>query len=522
MHKFAMRKPIPNLYLAIAFMLLAAIGFGWLGESRAADDPAPEIARPGLQWFNVAEPIPIASLKGRIVILDFWTEGCINCIHIIPILRGIEQKFPEQVVVIGVHSPKFAEEKSAESVKDAIARYEIHHPIVHDPKMTIWHDYGVQAWPTLVIVGPDGNILARAAGEPDPDRFAKVMANLVAGAGQNGQLKPAKLTLQFDEQPQGRFLFPGKLKVVPGKAPQWALADAGHNQIVLLDDSGKDVRRYGHGTSGLKDGAAGEAMFDHPQGLVATSDAIFVADTGNHAIRRIDLASGAVTTLAGTGKRGAVLTGTAQPAAGLALASPWDLEKKGDQLFFANAGTHQIGVLDLAKGTVARLAGSGDEALKTGSADSAAFAQPSGLSLSGDGATLYVADSESSAIRAIALGDKATTRTLVGAGLFDFGKTDGAFDVARLQHPLGIAADGDRILVADTYNSRIRTLDLKRKTVAQFDGGKYTCVDPVCIPTREPAGIAVASSDRILLVDTGNHRVEEYQPSTMTSHTWAR
>ncbi|HSE12650.1 MAG TPA: thioredoxin-like domain-containing protein [Rudaea sp.] len=516
-----MRNPIRTLFFAV-LALSAAAGIGYQREGRAADEAAPEIARPGLQWFNVANPLPIASLRGRVVILDFWTEGCINCIHIIPILRGIEQKFPEQVVVIGVHSPKFAEEKSAASVKDAIERYEIHHPIVHDPKMTIWNDYGVQAWPTLVIVGPDGSILARLAGEPDPERFGKAIGDLVARAGDAGALKPAKLALQLEEPPKGRFLFPGKIKSVPGKTPHWALADAGHNQIVLLDDAGNDVRRYGSGAAGFKDGAAGAATFDHPQGLVAAADAIFVADTGNHAIRKIDLATGAVTTLAGTGKRGTTLTDAAQPGATTALASPWDLEKKGESLYFANAGTHQIGVLDLSAHAVARLAGSGAEDLKSGSPDAAAFAQPSGLSLSSDGNTLYVADAESSAIRAISLGGKDDTQTLVGAGLFDFGKTDGAFDVARLQHPLGVAADGDRILVADTYNSRVRTLDLKRRTVAQFDGGKYTCIDPVCYPTREPAGIAVASSDRILLVDTGNHRVEEYRPSLKTYHTWAR
>jgi len=520
MHKSTMRSPFARLF-RVSLTLLAALGIGFIGESHAADEAAPEIARPGLQWFNVAQPLPIASLRGRLVILDFWTEGCINCIHIIPILRAIEQKFPERVVVIGVHSPKFAEEKSAASVQDAIGRYEIRHPIVHDPKMSIWHDYGVQAWPTLVIVGPDGNILTRVAGEPDPERFDKAISQLVERAGEAGALKPAKLDLQPEEQPKGRFLFPGKLKAVPGKDPQWALADSGHNQIVLLDDAGKDLRRFGSGIAGFKDGTSDAATFNHPQGLVVADDAIFVADTGNHAIRRIDRTTGAVTTLAGDRKRGATLPEAAQPAASIALASPWDLEKKADALFFANAGTHQIGVLDLARHTVARLAGSGAEDLRTGLPGAAAFAQPSGLSLSSDGATLYVADAESSAIRAIALADD-KTQTLVGAGLFDFGKTDGAFVIARLQHPLGLAVDGENLLVADTYNSRIRTLDLKRHVVAEFDGGKYTCVDPVCIPTREPAGIAVASSDRILLVDTGNHRVEEYRPSLKTFHTWAR
>ncbi|MDR3387731.1 MAG: thioredoxin-like domain-containing protein [Rudaea sp.] len=487
-----------------------------------AATPAPEIARPGLQWFNVAAPMPIASLRGRIVILDFWTEGCINCIHIIPILKSIERRYPDKVVVIGVHSPKFDEEKRAASVQDAVERYEIHHPIIHDPDLTIWKDYDVQAWPTLVIIGADGEVVGQLAGEPSPTAFEKSIDDLVANAGKAGELKPATLQLQAAEMPKSRFLFPGKIKRMPGTPLRWALADSGHNQIVLLDDAGNDLRRFGSGSPGLTDGGADAATFDHPQGLVAADDAIFVADTGNHAIRRIDLKSGAVTTLAGTGKRGTILTGSAVPGISTALASPWDLEKQGEQLFFANAGTHQIGVLNLSTGTVARLAGSGAEDLLAGSADQAALAQPSGLSLSSDGRTLYVADAESSAIRAIALRGAGETSTLVGAGLFDFGRVDGAFSVARLQHPLGLAVDGDRILVADTYNNRIRTLDLKRKSVSEFDGGKFTCTDPICYPTREPAGIAIAGNDRVLLVDTGNHRVEEYRLSTKTSRTWAR
>jgi thiol-disulfide isomerase/thioredoxin len=512
-------------FLVVAAVLLGSVPLGALLSHNAIADTgmkAPEIARADLEWFNVAKPLPIASLRGRIVLLDFWTEGCINCMHIIPILRAVEQKFPEQVVVIGVHSPKFAEEKSAESVKDAIARYEIHHPIIHDPKMTLWNAYGVEAWPTLVIVGADGNILGQYSGEPNQDSLIKALGDLVAHADKAGELKPAKLALQLPETPKGRFLFPGKLKPLPGATKQWVLADAGHDQIVVLDDAGKDVRRFGDGTSGFKDGAAAVAEFNHPQGLIASGSAIFVADTGNHAIRRIDLATGAVTTLAGTGKRGTLLPTDAENGKTTTLASPWDLEKKGDRLFFANAGTHQIGVLDLTSDKVARLAGGGAEALQPGLPDEAAFAQPSGLSLSQDAATLYVADAESSAIRAIKLDNQTYTSTVVGAGLFDFGHGNGSFQSARLQHPLGVAADGDRVLVADTYNSRVRTLDLKSKTVSDFDGGKYTCVDPICYPLREPAGIAIASGDRILVVDTGNHRIEEYTPSKNTSHTWAK
>src|ERR1700743_3326295 len=350
--------------------ILMTLLLSLFAASSFAATSAPEIAQPDLQWFNVEKPVSMASLRGRIVILDFWTEGCINCIHIIPILRGIEQKFPEQVAVIGIHSPKFAEEKNASSVEDAIKRYEIRHPIVHDPDLSLWKAYGVQAWPTLVIVGADVSLLGKLAGEPDPVKFPQVIASLVDAAGKNGDLKPAKLALKLEEEPKGRFLFPGKLKALPGAKPQWVLADSGHNQIVLLDDSGADVKRFGSGAQGFKDGDATSATFDHPQGLIASDDAIFVADTGNHAIRRIDLASGAVTTLAGNGKRGTVL-GDAGAAKTTSLASPWDLEKKGDKVYFGNAGTHQIGVLDLGKQTVARLAGSGAEELGGGSASKA-------------------------------------------------------------------------------------------------------------------------------------------------------
>jgi len=308
---------------------------------------------------------------------------------------------------------------------------------------------------------------------------------------------------------------------VPGGDRRWALADGGHNQMVLLDDTGKELERFGSGEAGLVDGPKDQARFNHPQGLAASSDAIYVADTENHAIRKIELATGTVTTLAGTSRRGRPL-GAPQAGRETALASPWDLELKGDQLYFANAGTHQLGVLDLKTGNVARFAGTGEEALTDGRASEGALAQPSGLALSADGKSLYFADSESSAVRVITLGGDPRLITLVGAGLFDFGWVNGDFRGARLQHPLGVAADGDKVLVADTYNSAIRELNLDTHTVSDFDGGKYTCMDTICVPTREPAGIVVDTPDRILLVDTGNHRIDEYRPSAKTYHTWAR
>lgn len=483
-------------------------------------DTAPEIARAGLQWLNVAAPLPLAALRGRVVILDFWTEGCINCIHIVPTLRRVEQRFPDRVVVVGVHSPKFQNEQDPASVASAIQRYGIRHPVVNDPKMAIWRDYQVRGWPTLVLLDAAGAIAGRVESEPDPDAFERMVQALVDQAASGGTLRPATLAVQVKALPVRRFLFPGKLKRITGEPRQWALADAGHHQVVVLDDRGGDIRRIGAGTPGFRDGPAERALFNQPQGLISDHRGIYVADTGNHAIRRIDRATRAVTTLAGTGGRGRSLHA---PASGrnAALASPWDLEIVGDSLFFANAGTHQIGALDLSDGQVRPYAGTGAEDLTSGDGEDATFAQPSGLAVDPGGARLFVADSESSAVRAITLGRNPQVATLVGAGLFEFGWVNGPAGQARLQHPLGVAAFGNAVLVADTYNSTIRVIDLAQHSVRDFDDGSFTCNDPLCLPAREPAGVVADGPDRVLLVDTGNHRIDVYQPSTRAYRTWA-
>ncbi|HYD99637.1 MAG TPA: hypothetical protein VEH84_09650 [Alphaproteobacteria bacterium] len=296
------------------------------------------------------------------------------------------------------------------------------------------------------------------------------------------------------------------------------MADSGHHQIVLYDSAGRELRRFGSGAAGFEDGI-GAATFDGPQGLAATAEALFVADTGNHALRRIGLADGAVTTLAGTGRRGGALGGPA-PAGSAALASPWDCEVLDGGLVFANAGTHQLGRLDFGTGLVARLAGSGVEALIDGPAAEAALAQPSGLAPAADGA-LYFADSETSAIRRLAPGPAPRVETLAGAGLFEFGHVNGPLAAARLQHPLGLAALGDgRLAVADSYNNAVRLLDPAAGTLEDLDAG-FACLDPLCLPYGEPAGIAAAGPGRLLLSDTNNHRIVEIDMAARTTRQWA-
>jgi thiol-disulfide isomerase/thioredoxin len=484
---------------------------------------APEIDRPGLQWFNVPGPLSLAGLRGRLVILDFWTFCCINCLHVLPTLRRVEEAFPEEVVVVGVHSPKFPAERDPANLAAAIARYGIRHPVVNDPDFRIWREYAVRAWPTLVVVSPDGTVIGQHSGEPDPDRLLGAVADLLDGFRREGRLEPRPLDLAavMPPVPPGRLSFPGKIK--PAGCGTWAVADAGHNQVVLFDECGNEIARYGSGEAGFADGPAAEARFDAPQGLVADGETVWVADTGNHAIRRIDRASGMVSTLAGTGARGRVL-GAPAPGRRTALASPWDLERRGRLLFFANAGTHQLGQLDLDSGRVARLAGAGPEGLRDGAAVEAHLAQPSGLALSPDGGTLWFADAETSSIRALDLASGAVT-TLAGSGLFDFGHVNGPLADVQFQHCLGLAPWRDGLLVADSYNGALRLIDPGRGVAEDFDGAHFACADPVCLPLGEPAGLWADGSGtdgtgRVLVADTNNHRILEYCPAEGSYRTW--
>ena len=482
---------------------------------------APELDRPGLLWLNTPEPLGLARLRGRLVLLDFWTFCCVNCLHVLPTLRRVEEAFADEVTVIGVHSPKFDAERDPANLRAAIARYAVAHPVVHDPDRQLWRQYSIRAWPTLVFVSPDGYVIGQHSGEPDPMKLITAVRKTLDSYREKGAVAPQPLQLDLPAEAPSRFRFPGKLKPLPGPERHWVLADSGHHRIVVLDDDGRDIAAYGSGAEGFADGNAGTARFAQPQGLVADDSAIFVADTGNHAIRRIDRATSEVTTLAGTGFRGRILRDRAGPAREVGLASPWDLELAGRTLFIANAGTHQIGVLDLAGGTVRRFAGSGAEGLRDGSPQEAAFAQPSGLALSPDGRHLLVADSETSAIREVELRDGMTT-TLVGAGLFEFGHVNGDLAAARLQHPLGVAAWGaGRLLVADSYNGEVRWIDRETATVGDLDGGRLTCADPVCLPLAEPAGVQPDGADRVLVVDTNNHRIVEFRIAAGISRSWA-
>ena len=489
---------------------------------------APALNRPGLHWLNIDAPLDLPDLRGKLVILDFWTYCCINCMHVVPTLTRLEEKFPDTVVVIGVHSPKFAAERELENVRAAVQRLGVRHPVIHDSDMVLWREYAIRAWPTLTFISPDGMIIGNMPGEARAENLILGVGNMLKEWQDAGILSPSHLELTPAPAHTGSFDFPGKIKPIPGTPKRWALADSGHHQVVMLDDEGAELHRIGSGTSGFRDSGGDTSAFCQPQGLAATGRYIYVADTGNHAIRRIDLDDFTVCTLAGTGERGLEL-GLPAPGGETALASPWDLELADDTLYFANAGTHQVGQLDLTANTVAVLAGTGGENIVDGKAGESLLAQPSALALSADGAMLYFVDSETSAVRALDFNGKnrepAQIKTLIGIGLFDFGTATGSFEDARLQHPLGLASLGDGLVVADSFNNRLCRLDLAAHRVEEIDIAVPACEDGTCRPLSEPAGVIwdrdTPDRVRLLVSDTNNHRILEVDLDAGSARRWA-
>jgi DNA-binding beta-propeller fold protein YncE len=479
---------------------------------------------PGLTWFNVDGPLSANALHGRFVVLEFWTACCVNCLNTVPILRRIQETWRDKLVVIGVHSPKYPAERDPAIVANALARYGIEHPVVHDPELALWSHYGISGWPTLVFIDPDGMVLGDLQGEPCETRFISGIGEMLRRWPACGARRAATLAPVRPASPaSGSLRFPVKIKPLPTATAErrWAVADSGHHQVVVFDDNGREIARYGCGTPGFIDLDGAHSAFNSPEGVAADVTGIYVADTGNHAIRRIDLATTRVTTLAGTGERGSALNGTSG-ANDVALASVTDLAVADGQVFFANAGTHQIGIFDSAKGRVEVLAGSGTEALADNAdARLAGLAQPRGLAMDGGSNALYFADSDASALRRVCLGSRPRVETLIGAGLVDFGAVDGPLDLARMQYCCGVSIDGDRVFVADSYNGTIRLVDLVRGRVQtlvfSIEGGGEPPVSGLACP----GGVIAAGGDRLLIAETNHHRILEVNLAAQHARVWA-
>ncbi len=464
----------------------------YAGKVRAPEFPA------GLDWLNTDHPLALKEQRGKIVLLDFWTFCCINCIHVIPELRKLEKKYARELVVIGVHSAKFTTEQGTDNIRQAVLRYDIEHPVVNDRDFTVWNNYAVDAWPTFILIDPDGYVVARHSGEGVYEAFDGAVGSLVEEFAREGRLDRSQrvYALEKSRAPESLFSFPGKI-AADSLGKRLFITDSNHNRVVILSLTDFTVTAViGNGTAGLHDGSFAQAEFDRPQGICFAGRSIYVADTENHAVRRIDLEAEQVETLAGKSD---------------GLNSPWDLVEQNGVLYVAMAGSHQIWMLDPRTRKARPLAGTGREDIVDGKDSSAALAQPSGITT--DGRRLYIADSEVSAVRSVDLSPGGEVHTIVGEGLFDFGDVDGAASSARLQHPIGIAWHGRELYVADTYNNKIKRIDPSTGYTSTVIGdGKEGNRDGEASGARlnEPNGLAIVDGT-MYITDTNNHLIRYFR-----------
>jgi len=457
-----------------------------------------------LDWLNTARPLTLSELKGKVVLLDFWTYCCINCMHVLPDLKRLERKYADELVVIGVHSAKFTTESDTENIRQAILRYEIEHPVINDYNMLLWREYGVRAWPSFVLIDPAGRIVGYSSGEGVYRQFDPVIAQVIKTFDATGQLDRSPLTFKLERDAVARstLSFPGKV-LADEASGQLFIADSNHNRIVVLSlDEHAIEAVIGNGEAGSRDGSFEEAAFNHPQGVAFDNGSLYVADTENHAVRRVNFKDRTVTTLAGTGEQ-ARWGGSGGVGSKTALNSPWALVVHDGSLYIAMAGSHQLWRLDLQTNRVKPYAGSGREARIDGPLAEAALAQPSGLTT--DGQKLYFADSEVSAVRSADVDPRGRVETLVGGDLFEFGDRDGTGLKVRLQHPLGVVHHDGVLYVADTYNNKIKRISIAERTAETFLGtGKAGLRDGDQPLFDEPAGISYANG-RLYIADTNNH-----------------
>ncbi|MEU4486218.1 thioredoxin-like domain-containing protein [Streptomyces purpurascens] len=459
---------------------------------RRARVRAPELIGKG-GWLNTGgQQYTLADLRGRIVVLDFWTFCCINCLHVLDELRELEEKHRDTVVVIGVHSPKFVHEAEHQAVVDAVERYGVEHPVLDDPELATWKQYAVRAWPTLVVIDPEGYVVAQHAGEGHVHAIERLVEELETEHAAKGTLRRGDGPYVAPEPEPTVLRFPGKVLLLP--SGNFLVSDTTRHQLVELAEDGESVvRRIGSGARGFADGDASTVTFNEPQGLaLLDDDSVVVADTVNHALRRLDLTTGEVTTLAGTGRQWWQGSPTSGPAREVDLSSPWDVARWQGRVWIAMAGVHQLWAYDPADATVTVTAGTTNEGLVDGPGGEAWFAQPSGLAATPE--RLWLADSETSALRWVE--PDGSVHTAVGTGLFDFGHRDGAAEQALLQHPLGVTAlpDGS-VAVSDTYNHALRRYDPAT--------GEVTTL---ATDLREPSD-AVLAGDDIVVVESARHRL---------------
>lgn len=446
------------------------------------------------EWLNTSRSLNAEDLKGRVILVDFWTYCCINCIHIMPQLKELEERFGDKLTVIGVHSGKFDNEKNTQNIREAMMRYGIKHPVVNDESFKIWRTFGVRSWPTLVLINQEGQLKNVWSGEGD---FKVISAEIEKLVADKLVSTPLPIELERDKLPASTLHFPSKMDVgmFEGQKVFFVSDSSNHRILMVNSDTHKVIHQIGTQEDGDKDGLFDKAQLSAPHGVLYDGvSKLYIADTQNHKLKVADLKIGKVTTLSGDGTRGHSYRVFSQKALGQDIASPWDLSFSDNKqkITIAMAGTHQLWQYNIAAKTISVLAGNGRESIDDGRYPFNSLSQPSGMVEVGN--KTYFVDSETSALRVIEGGK---LKTIIGTGLFDFGYKDGDKSEALMQHPLGITEYKGKLYIADSYNHKIRIYDPATEQLSTYN---------IKYPLKEPAEVQIDGDD-LYIADTNQHRI---------------
>lgn len=451
-----------------------------------------------LQWLNAAEP-PAATRRGWLTALAFVNAGSAWSMQRLQDLQALCARYPQRLRALAVHVPRFDHEREARRMLRRIHRHGVRLPVALDADWVAWQQFGLRVWPTVLLVDAAGRVVARIEGDgPLVELEAPVQAfeSDAAPEGDGPSASPRA------REPDSPLRFPVGLAV---NDQYLYIADSGRHRVLECTHAGRIVRQFGSGDEGFMDGILGQAAFRRPHGLTLLREMLYVADAGNHAVRRINLRSGDVDTLCGSGRRGEPREGQVFDPRAVSLDAPQAVAVTGDQLHIALAGDNRIWSFDLGRAHLTFRAGSGELAVRDGAGAAAAFAQP--VALAAVQQKLYVCDGAGSAIRAMQLREN-SVQTLVGQGPWEFGHADGPRAIAQLQEPQAIALDPDAPLlwIADTGNDRLRSLRL--------GGGELTS-HLLPQPLHGPAGLAVGAG-AVWIADTDAHAVLRVAPKAGT------
>jgi hypothetical protein len=458
---------------------------------------APELPR-ALQWLN-APATTLHEQRGRIVALAFVNSASAWCAQRLNDLAVLQARHLGRLQALAIHVPRFDSERDPQSALKRLRRHGNVLPLAHDADWVAWQRFGVESWPTVLLIDGEGQVQHRIVGADGLAELERHIARLCDGL----HVPPDDDLRAFREahpEPRMPLCFPAGLVATPDRL---FVADSGHHRVLECNHLGRVIRQFGMGTPDLADGELNHAAFRRPQGLALVRESLYVADTGNHALRRINLPTSTVDTLCGNGRAGEPTEGVVAAPRNVALNQPQALVVNNNQIFLAMAGDNRVWSYDLGTREIRPRAGSGQLDVRDGSGPMAAFAQPAGLAAVLQ--TLYVCDAVGSAVRSMQLrGD--TVQTLIGQGAWTFGAEDGPRDRARLQHPQAIALSPDApvMWIADSGNGSLRTLRL--------GGGELTTV---ALPRtlHGPAGLSVAAG-AVWIAETDAHAVLRYDIAT--------